>query len=187
MTFSVYSIRPGPRPTGRLTTGPGQAGRGGADGAREPTPDRGGPTPRGIEAEAGGARGDGARAGRGRRRDGPADAPQAVPLDGQGEQALDAPAVQVVLVPGHGGQEALEALLGGAGDDLREGVAVLVRVLGEQAGEVAFQGLGSFAPLEVDAERCEELGQSGQRGAGRVGDSGLFIPFLRTNPAPGFR
>ena len=69
------------------------------------------------------------------------------------------------------GQEALESLLGGAGDDLGDGVAVLVGVLGEQPGEVAFQGLGSLAPLEVDAEGGEELGQFGQRSAGDVWDS----------------
>jgi hypothetical protein len=62
-------------------------------------------------------------------------------------------------------------LLGGAGDDLGEGVTVLVRVLGEQAGEVAFEGLGSLAPLEVDAEGGEELSQFGQWGAGSVRDS----------------
>ena len=38
----------------------------------------------------------------------------------------------------------VQALLVGARDDLGDGVAVLVVVLGQQAGEVAFQGL---APL----------------------------------------
>jgi hypothetical protein len=94
----------------------------------------------------------------------------AVALGGQPEQARDARAVEVVLVPGHGGEQALEALLGGAGDDLGEGVAVLVRVLGEQSGEVAFEGLRALAAREVDAEGGEELGQFGQRGAGGVRD-----------------
>jgi hypothetical protein len=65
----------------------------------------------------------------------------------------------------------VESLLGGAGDDLGEGIAVLVGVLGEQPGEVAFQGLAALAPLEVDAERLEELGQFGERGAGDLRDS----------------
>jgi hypothetical protein len=47
------------------------------------------------------------------------------------EHPLDALAVKVVLIPGHGGQQVLEALLGGAGDDLGDGVAVLVGVLGQ--------------------------------------------------------
>ena len=85
----------------------------------------------------------------------------AVALGGQREHPLDALAVEVVLVPGHGGQQPLEALLGGAGDDLGDGVAVLVGVLGEQPGEVAFEGLRPLAPLEVDAEGGEELGQFG--------------------------
>jgi hypothetical protein len=47
----------------------------------------------------------------------------------------------------------------------------LIGKLGEQPGEVASQRLGALAPLEVDAEGYEELGQFGQRGAGRVWDS----------------
>src|SRR5512135_279595 len=49
-----------------------------------------------------------------------------IALGGQFEHPPDALAVAVVLVPEHGGQGAPEALLGGAGDDLGEGVAVLV-------------------------------------------------------------
>jgi hypothetical protein len=47
----------------------------------------------------------------------------------------------------------LEALLGSAGDDGGDGVAVLVLVLGQQAGEVAFQGSGALTAREVKAER----------------------------------
>ena len=104
----------------------------------------------------------------------------AVPLGGQAEQGLDPLAVEVLLVPVDGGQEPLESLLGGAGDDLGEGVAVLVGVLGEQPGEVAFQGLAALAPLEMDAEGFEELGQFGQRGAGHLRDS-LGSHALSTN------
>jgi hypothetical protein len=84
-----------------------------------------------------------------------------IALRGQFEQAPDPLAVEVVLVPVDAGQESLEALLGGARDDLGEGVAVLVGVLGEQTGEVAFEGLGSLTPPEVDAEGSEELGELG--------------------------
>src|SRR5271165_785719 len=41
-----------------------------------------------------------------------------VALGGQLEHPPDALAVEVVLVPGHGGHQPLEPLLGGAGDDL---------------------------------------------------------------------
>ncbi len=42
----------------------------------------------------------------------------AVPLAGQAEHRLDALAIEVVFVPVDAGQEPLESLLGGAGDDL---------------------------------------------------------------------
>jgi hypothetical protein len=47
-------------------------------------------------------------------------------------------------------------------------------MLGEQSGEVAFEALGALAAVEVGAERGEELGQFGQRGARCVWDSGRF-------------
>jgi hypothetical protein len=96
-------------------------------------------------------------------------------------------AVEVVLVPGHGGEQPLEALLGGAGDDLGDGVAVLVGVLGQEAGEVAFQGLRPLAPLEVDAGGGEELGQVGQRCAGGVRDSGGLHPLSTHRDGPRFK
>jgi hypothetical protein len=110
----------------------------------------------------------------------------AVALGGEAEQSRDALAVEVVLVPGHGGEQALEALLGSAGDDLGEGVTVLVRVLGEQSGEVAFQGLRPLAPLEVDVEGGEELGQFGQWSAGGVGDPGRLHALSTNQCAPEF-
>src|SRR5271166_519220 len=98
----------------------------------------------------------------------------AIALGGQAEHALDALPVEVVLVPVDGRQKALEALLGGPRDDLGDGVAVLVGVLGEQPGEVALQCLGSLAPVEVDTEGGEELGQLGQWSARGVWDSSRF-------------
>ena len=74
------------------------------------------------------------------------------------------------------GEQALEALLGGAGDDLGDGVAVLVGVLGEQAGEVAFEAAGALAAGEVDAERFQELGQFRQRLRGCLQDSHDGVP-----------
>jgi hypothetical protein len=96
----------------------------------------------------------------------------AIALGGQGEQALDPLPVEIVFVPVDGRQEALEALLGGAGDDLGDGVAVLGGQFGEQSGEVAFQCRGPLTPVEVDAEGREELSQLGQWSAGSEGDSG---------------
>ena len=81
----------------------------------------------------------------------------------QGPQDLDALLVQVVFVPEHGREQSLEGLLRGARDDLGDGIAVLVRVFGEHPGEVAFQGAGGLAPLEVDVEGGQELGQFRQR------------------------
>jgi hypothetical protein len=98
----------------------------------------------------------------------------AIALGGQAEHVLDALPVEVVLVPVDGRQKALEALLGGPRYDLGDGVAVLVGVLGEQPGEVAFQCLGSLAPVEVDTEGGEELGQLGQWSARGVWDSSRF-------------
>src|SRR5208337_4058885 len=70
--------------------------------------------------------------------------------------------------------KALETLLGGPRYDLGDGVAVLVGVLGEQPGEVALQCLGSLAPVEVDTEGGEELGQLGQWSTRGVWDSSRF-------------
>ena len=72
----------------------------------------------------------------------------AIPFGGELPQDLDALAVEVILVPVDAGQESLESLLGGAGDDLGEGIAVLVGVLGEQSAEVAFQGPAALEVLQ---------------------------------------
>ena len=61
------------------------------------------------------------------------------------------------------GQQVVQALLVGAGDDLGDGVAVLVGVLGQQAGQVAFQGLPPLGAAEVDVEGSQELVQLRQR------------------------
>jgi len=90
-----------------------------------------------------------------------------VALRGQGQQVLDALPVQVVLVPAHGGEQPLEGLLGSAGDDLSEGVAVLVGVLGQHPREVAVQGVGGLGTGEVDVEGAQELVQRRHRLARR--------------------
>ena len=82
-----------------------------------------------------------------------------IPLGRQGGHHPDPLAVQVVVVPGHGCEQPLETLLGRAGDESGEGVAVLVRVLGQQAGAVPLQGGRPFPPSELNPERGEELGQ----------------------------
>ena len=110
----------------------------------------------------------------------------AVALGGQAEQVLDALPVEVVLVPVNGRQKALEALLGGPRDDLGDGVAVLVGVLGEQPSEVAFQCPGALAPVEVDTEGGEELGQLGQWSARGVWDSSRFHALTGLSQEGGF-
>src|SRR6516164_1333284 len=64
-----------------------------------------------------------------------------IPVARQGLQAGDPLAVEGVLVPDHIGQQMIELLLVGFGHDLSQGVAVLVRMLTEQAGEILPQGL----------------------------------------------
>ena len=82
--------------------------------------------------------------------------------------------VEVVFVEGDAGQQVVQALLGGAGDDLGDGIAVLVGVLGQQPGEVAFQGLPPLGAAEVDMEGGEELVQLRQWSARGVWDSSRF-------------
>src|SRR5262249_44294623 len=58
-------------------------------------------------------------------------------------------------------------VVGSAGDDLGEGVAVLVGMLGQHPGEVAFQGVGGLGAGEVDVEGAQELVQRRHRLARR--------------------
>ena len=95
-----------------------------------------------------------------------------VALGGQGQQPPDALAVEVVVVPGHAGQQPLQGLLGGAGDDLGDGVAVLVGVLGQEPGQVALQGAARLGALEVGAERRQEGSQLGHRRGRRMRHAG---------------
>ncbi len=62
--------------------------------------------------------------------------------------------------------------------DLSDGVAVLVGVLGEQSGEVAFESLGSLAPLEVEAEGGRGTRPVRAEGCrGRVGFGSSSYPY----------
>ena len=107
-----------------------------------------------------------------------------IALGGQGEHPPDPLAVEVVLVPGHLGEQALEALLGGAGDDLGDGVAILVGLLGQQPGEVAFEGGGALAAGEVDAERLQEPASSGSGVRAERGAFGSYsCPFYGSGMA----
>jgi hypothetical protein len=87
----------------------------------------------------------------------------------QGMETSNALVVEGVLVPAHGGHQALERLLRGEGNNLSQGVTVLGRVLREQPGELALHRVAAFAALEVDVERGEKGFQLGQRLAGRLG------------------
>src|SRR5205823_4336016 len=90
-----------------------------------------------------------------------------VALGGQGQQILNALSVEVVLVPAHGREQSLEGLLGSAGDDLGEGVAVLVGMLGQHPREVTFQGVCGLGTGEVDVEGAQKLVQRRHRLARR--------------------
>ena len=81
----------------------------------------------------------------------------AVPLGGQRQQVREARPVERLLVPGQRGQEMLQPLLGGAGDDGGQRVAVLVGVLGEESRAVAFQRPGTGALPKVQREAGQIL------------------------------
>jgi hypothetical protein len=86
-----------------------------------------------------------------------------IPLCGQLHQGTDAMVVEVVLVEGDASQQVVQTLLVGAGDDLGDGVAILVLVLSQQSRQVAFQGLPPLGAAEVNVERPQELVQFRQR------------------------
>ena len=54
------------------------------------------------------------------------------------------------------GKQAMKVLFGGPWNDLSDGIAVLVGMLGEQAGEAALQGVGSLGALELNVEGPRE-------------------------------
>src|SRR6516164_567166 len=82
---------------------------------------------------------------------------------GQGLQAGDALAVEGVFIPDHVGQQMIELLLVGFGHDLSQGLAVLVGMLTEQAGEILPQGLRTRPLGKMHAQRGQKLGQFWQR------------------------
>src|SRR5262249_3957199 len=96
----------------------------------------------------------------------------------------DALAVEVVLVPGHGGEQPLQGLFGGAGDHLGEGVAVFVGVFGEQARQVTFQGMRPLRTGEMDVEWLQEAGPSWQRLRRREGDASCSLHTWLDAPKP---
>ena len=66
-------------------------------------------------------------------------------------------AVQSGFVPDHLGQQSLQLLLTGLRHDLRQRVAVLVRMFREQTGQITFQGFLTLAAFELDLERFQKL------------------------------
>jgi hypothetical protein len=116
-------------------------------------------------------------------------------LAGPFEHPLDALVVKVILVPGGGGHEAVEARLGNARDDRGERIAILigpahrrvtvckdrddrgeriaipVKGLVEQSGKIALEGAPSCAVREMGMERPQEPNS----GSGSVGASGSGI------------
>ena len=98
-----------------------------------------------------------------------------IPVARQGLQAGDPLAVEGVLVPDHIGQQMIELLLVGFGHDLSQGVAVLVGMLTEQAGEILPQGLRTRPLGKMHAQRGQKLCQFWQRRSRCLRQSRLFL------------
>jgi hypothetical protein len=75
---------------------------------------------------------------------------------GSGDQELDPLAVEVFLVPGHAGEEPLEALLAGVWNGLGYSIAVLIGHFRQQPSGVAFQGCLGLGAAEADLEMVQE-------------------------------
>jgi len=93
-------------------------------------------------------------------------------------EGADTLVVEVVFIEGDVGEQLVQPLLAGVGDDLGEGIAVFVGVFGEQSGEVTLEGLSPLGAAEVDMEGTEELVQFRQS---RRGCMRLSFGYLHTS------
>ena len=107
----------------------------------------------------------------------------AIALGGQAEHVLERCRLRSSSSQSMAVKRALEALLGGPRYDLGDGGAVLVGALGKQPGEVAFQCLGSLAPVEWTRKGTRKGARnSANSGSGVPGACGIrvvFMPLLR--------
>jgi hypothetical protein len=87
----------------------------------------------------------------------------AIPFAGQRLHPGGPLVIEGSLIPDHVGQQMIELLLIGLGHELRQGVAVLIGMLAEQAGEVLAQGLDAWSLGKMYPQRSQKLGQLWQR------------------------
>ena len=76
---------------------------------------------------------------------------------------LEALPIECLLIPLQIGEQILQVLLRRAGLDLRARGAVLVRMLGQQAGQITFETGKTPIKSERETERREKFGQFRQR------------------------
>ena len=93
----------------------------------------------------------------------------AVSLAGQSEHLLDTLAVEVVLVPSRGGEQALELLFGGVGDARGNGIAVLVGQLGQQPSQVRSRACRPSLRVKCTWNGSRNAANSGSGSAGACG------------------
>ena len=86
-----------------------------------------------------------------------------IPFAGERLHLGDPLPIEAGLIPDHVGQQVLQLLFIGVGDDGGQGVTVLVWVLTEQTGQVLAQGLGAEGLGKVDPQRGQKLRQLWQR------------------------
>jgi hypothetical protein len=83
----------------------------------------------------------------------------AIAQGGFGVHFLHPLAVEVLLIPLHGGEELLQALFACAWDGLGDGIAVLGGQLGEQPGHIPLQGLHPLWAPEAHLKAPQKLFQ----------------------------
>ena len=91
--------------------------------------------------------------------------------------------IEVRLIPDHVGHQVLQLLLIGVGDDVGQGVTVLVRMLTEQPGHILTQGLGAGRLGKMDPQRRQKLRQLGQGCPRGVGEPLEWLRLLLHAPS----
>jgi hypothetical protein len=89
-----------------------------------------------------------------------------IALARQGQHAFHALLIECVGIPLHGCEQPLELLFARAGDDRRQRITVLARMVGQEAREIALQGGLAFPPTKLHVEGLQEISERWERIAG---------------------